>query len=457
MATIVIDPLTRIEGHLRVELETDGGVIVRARSAGTSFRGLENVLHGRDPRDAAHITQRICGVCPIPHARAACEAFEHAAGVAVNEQARLIRNIVQAANFIDSHLLHFYALALPDYVAGLPTAGAWPQGKPPRAWPGGEGLDVAGLAEHAATSLQVRRACHEVIVALAGKMPHAAGIVPGGATVLLGSKTRADLRSLAVRVRSFVDSSYAADMQALAAAFPSYERLGASGVALLAYGGFPEQDGRLLLPGGLLAPGSRDVVPIEPSGISESTASARYARAAPAHPANAPTEPALDRTDAYSWIKAPRLAGNACEVGPLARAVLSERDPGSRGVMARHRARQTEASLLAASLRTWLAQLSPGASALAGWPDVPAGGAGAGLTEAPRGALGHWMTIERSRVSHYGVVSPTTWNASPRDDSGSAGPLERALQGVALADAADPIEAVRVVHSFDPCLQCAVH
>jgi hydrogenase large subunit len=451
---IVIDPVTRIEGHLRIELEVEGNVVVRALSSGTSFRGVENILRGRDPRDAAHITQRICGVCPIPHARAACEAFENAAGLAVNPQARRIRNIVQAANFIDSHLLSFYLLTLPDFVCGLPTATT--RGSP-KARDGGKGLDPSVLAEHAKVSLRIRRSCHEIIVALAGKMPHAAGIVPGGATVVPSATLLGELATLRSEIRAFVDGAYSVDVQALASAFPAYLDTAASGAAFLAFGAFPADDGHLLLPAGLYRPDGSVVSSVDPSAIAESTASARYAVAAPAHPASGSTEPALDRVDAYSWIKAPRLAGQPCEVGPLARAVLSGRDPGHRGLMARHLARQSEASLLAAWIESWLGQLQPGVSALPVFPQVPTVAVGVGLTEGPRGTLGHWLDIDASLVSHYGIVAPTTWNASPRDDQGIAGPIERALEGIAMADASDPIEALRVVHSFDPCLQCAVH
>jgi Ni,Fe-hydrogenase I large subunit len=303
----------------------------------------------------------------------------------------------------------------------------------------------------------MRRACHEIIIALAGKMPHAAGIVPGGATVLPTDLTLTDLKVLAMQVRAFVDGAYADDVAALTAAFSAYENLGVSAAALLAYGAFPSADNQLLFPGGLLPPQGVLSTPVDPSVITESTANARYSLAVPVHPAVGPTEPALDRIDAYSWIKAPRILGLACEVGPLARAVLSGRDPGSRGVMARHRARQSEASLLAACLGTWLAELIPGVSAMTGFPPIPTTGTGVGLTEGPRGALGHWVAIEGSVVGHYGIVAPTTWNASPRDAIGLPGPIERSLEGVALADPSDPIEAVRIVHSFDPCLQCAVH
>ena len=454
MTRIVIDPLTRIEGHLRIELEVEGNVVVRARSSGTSFRGIENLLHGRDPRDAAHITQRICGVCPIPHARAACEAFENAAGLTVNPQARRIRNIVQAANFIDSHLLSFYLLTLPDFVSGLPMATT--SGSPKTRY-GGKGLDPSALAEHAKVSLRIRRSCHEIIVALAGKMPHAAGIVPGGATVVPSAALLNELAALSSEIRAFVEDAYAFDVKALAGAFPAYLDIAASGSAFLAFGAFPADQGQLLLPAGLSGPEGSVLSPVDATAVAESTASARYAVAAPAHPALGSTDPALDRVDAYSWIKAPRLAGQPCEVGPLARALLSGCDLGHRGLMARHLARQSEASLLAAWIGTWLAELQPGVSALPAFPQIPTVATGVGLTEGPRGALGHWLDINAALVSHYGIVSPTTWNASPRDDQGIAGPIERALEGIALADPSDPIEVLRVVHSFDPCLQCAVH
>jgi len=457
MATLVIDPVSRLEGHLRLEIEYEGGAVVRARSSGTSFRGLENVMRGRDPRDAAQITQRICGVCPVPHGRAACEAFENAAGLTVSPLARLVRNVVQAANFVDSHLLHFYVLSLPDYVAGLPTAGAWPPDRAPAAWRAARRLDAGLLAAHAAEALRWRRACQEIVVALAGKMPHATGLVPGGATAVPSAATLADLRVLAAGVGAFARAAYADDARALARAFPEYAGIGASGAAFLAHGSFPHADGSPLLPGGLVLPGDASARTADVSLVRESTASARYAAGAPAHPSVGTTEPAPRRSDAYSWVKAPRLSGHPCEVGPLARAVVSGRHSGAAGVMARHVARQRESVTLAGAVESWLDQIAAAPPAPSALPDVPVSGAGVGLTEAPRGALGHWVTIEASATSHYGVVSPTTWNASPRDEAGVPGPMERALEGVRVADPADPIEVVRVVHSFDPCLQCAVH
>lgn len=457
MSRMVLDPVTRIEGHLRIELEIEGSMVVRARSSGTSYRGLENILRGRDPRDAAHITQRICGVCPIPHARAACEAFESAVRCSPPAQAVGIRNIVQAANFIDSHLLHFYVMALPDFVAGLPLANGDRLGGQPRIRSDGAALDAKPLADHVLASLRARRACHEIIVALAGKMPHAAGIVPGGVTVVPSARLLGELSALVAELRAFVDGPYASDVQSLRGAFPSYDDIGASNAAFLAYGAFPDPQGNRLLPAGVCDVSGAITAVVDTSGITESTKNALYLAAPPAPPATSVTQPALDRTDAYSWIKAPRLAGQPCEVGPLARAILSSRDPGHRGVMARHLARQSEASLLAEALDRWLAELSPDVSGLPVFPQVPLGGSGSGLTEGPRGALGHWLDIDAGVVSHYGVIAPTTWNASPGDEQDVPGPIERALQGVSLAVPTDPVEVLRIVHSFDPCLQCAVH
>jgi hydrogenase large subunit len=490
MTTITIDPLSRIEGHLRIELDIANNTVSAARSSGTSFRGLENVMRNRDPRDAPMITQRICGVCPIPHSRAASEAFENAssnagAPIQINDQARLIRNIVQATNFLDSHIFHFYVMSLPDFVAGMPTAGAWPQGMPARPWRGGEKLNAPSFATNAAAALQTRRACVAITVWLAGKMPHGMGIVPGGATVTPTSDMIADLNTQIATVLSFVQGQYADDVGALAAAFPEYATLGVTGCSLLCYGGLPDGSGNLLFPRGVLAPGATTPASFDSSQIVESTATSKYAKGAAQSPSTGDSTPVLDRTDAYSWVKSARLVDASgqnpqpCEVGPLARAVFTGRDPGGRGVWARHQARQTEAVLLATSIQTWISQLQVGQSGLpAGNFPTPASmqalvqsanGSpilGEALIEAPRGTLGHWVAIGAAQnptadqpvaVSHYGVVTPTTWNASPRDDAGTPGPIEQALVGLELADPTSPIEALRVVHSFDPCLQCAVH
>lgn len=458
MATkvVTLDPVSRIEGHLRIDLDIEDNVIRAAQSSGTSFRGFEPILVGRDPRDAPHITQRICGVCPIPQARAATAAFEAAAQITVNNQARLIRNLMEAANFIESHLLHFYALALPDYVAGLPTAGPWPKGLAAKTWQGRSGVDVAKLTEHFVAALAARRDCNSIVSLLGGKAPHQVGIVCGGATASVTAEIKATLVNLVGKIADFV-ATYRGDVESVVYAFPEYLDIGASGCGFLSYGGYPNADGSLLFPRGLMKSGATAVEGFDPSQITESVAYSKYEAGAAQNPASGNTVPNMSRAEAYSWCKSPRLNGNACEVGPLARAVLTGTALQSRGVHARHLARVAEAQLLTTHMADWAAALEPGVSACPSFPKPPTSGRGIGLVEAPRGALGHWLIIDGGTINRYQVISPTTWNGSPRDDAKQPGPMEKSLEKLTVADASDPIEAMRVIHSFDPCVQCAVH
>lgn len=453
---VTLDPVPRIEGHLRVDLTIEDGVVTAARSSGTSFRGLESVLAGRDPRDAVHLTQRICGVCPVPHAQAAALAVEAIDGTEVSAQACRLRNIIQAANFIESHILHFYVLALPDYVAGLATAGAWPREAPIKAWRGGETLDGHDWRGRALEALRAIHACHELSTIFGGKMPHTVGILVGGATARPSADDIAAAADLVDDIARFVEGRFKSDLLEVAAAFPAYETIGASRAGLLAFAAFPAPSSR----GAPLFPaGVADVegMTFDPAAVTESVASSWYAGGPPSAPLDGTPAPDPTRAGAYSWAKAPRLGGRPFEVGALARAVVAGRSVAGRGVWARFRARRDEASLLAGALTQWLAGLTPDAPGIERLAPPPEAGEGRGLTEAPRGALGHWLAIEGGVVRRYAVISPTTWNGSPRDEAGVAGPMEQALEGVAVADTKDPIEALRVVHSFDPCLQCAVH
>lgn len=454
---VTIDPVSRIEGHLRIDLDIRDNIVHAALSSGTSFRGFEVFLQGRDPREAAHITQRICGVCPVPHASCATAAFEQASGIQINNQARLIRNIIEAANFIDSHLLHFYLLALPDYVAGLPTAGNWNREAAPKVWDGRGGVDIPTLVEHFLAQLQVRRDCVGIASLLGGKLPHVVGIVAGGATASITPEKKLALTTLAASVRGFVESSYDSDVNWLVNTFPEYQTIGVSNCAFLCYGGYPDASGQKLFPAGVVNATGGTVSAFDPLQITESVARSRLEYKSPLNPANGETTLQLTRTDAYSFAKAARYAGGAMEVGPLARAVVGGRAPNYRGVHARHLSRVEEAKLLVARLSEWVNELEIGASACPSFPSPPLSGVGMGLVEAPRGALGHWLTVEGSVIARYQVISPTTWNGSPRDEIAQPGPLEKALQGVTVKDQDDPIEVMRIIHSFDPCLQCAVH
>jgi hydrogenase large subunit len=452
---VTLDPVSRIEGHLRIDLDVRDNVVKSAISRGTSFRGFEIFLRGRDPRDAVHLTQRICGVCPIPHSTCASMAIEQAAGITINTQALLLRNLIEASNFIDSHLLHFYVLVLPDYVAGIPTAGNWPRDVAPRIWEDRGGIDVNTLVAHFLGHLEARRTCVGIAALLGGKLPHGVGIVPGGATANVTADTKATLRTLVQRIRTFVTESYGPDVHWLSGTFDEYQTIGVSNCDFLSYGGYAEPSGERLFPAGVTSGTAGTTGDF--GQITESVARSRLVYKAPLAPNQGETELDLAREDAYSFSKAARYSGRPMEVGPLARAVVAKRAPSYRGVMARHVARADEAALLVARMETWVEQLEESVTACPKFPAPPVTGSGAGLVEAPRGALGHWLTVENSVISRYQVISPTTWNGSPRDESAQPGPIEKALEGVVVKDSEDPIEVMRIVHSFDPCLQCAVH
>jgi len=459
--TITIDPVTRIEGHLSVEVTVDlvAGVqqVVDAHCSGTLFRGFEIMMAGRDPRDAVPYAQRICGVCPVSHALAACETLEDAFGVAPSDNGRIIRNLVLGANFVQSHLLHFYHLSLVDFVdtAGLLDVPPWT----PR-WTAPDllgGADAQTLVGHYVDAFEARRVAHQVGALFAGKLPCVASFVPGGCTERVTGERVAAFRGLLDGLRAFIDGTYLPDAQLLAARFPDWGALGAGSGDLLAFGVFDLDAGgsAQLLPGGRRVDGT--YAQVDPARITEDLRFGWYQQGGSgAHPSQGVTAPDADAAEGYSWMKAPRYDGRPYELGPLARMALNGHHPGGPSVMDRIVARAEEAKLVADAMDGWLDELVPGAPTTAPYtlPDVAGG---VGLTEAPRGALGHWMGVDGGAISRYQVITPTNWNASPRDDAALPGPIEDALVGTPVADVAAPVEVLRVVHSFDPCLACAVH
>jgi hydrogenase large subunit len=459
--TITIDPLTRIEGHLEIEVTVDTvrGVqqVVDARAAGKMFRGFEVILIGRDPRDAPMYTQRICGVCPVSHALASSLNLDQAFAVTPPDNARILRNLVLAANFIQSHVLHFYHLSALDYIdtTGLLDMAPWtPRFVTPDM---ATGTKASTLVSHYVGALEMRRKAHQAGAVFGGKLPCLSSFVVGGVTQTVTAEKIAEFRALLNELRAFIDNVYVPDAQTLGSLFPAYYGLGAGNSNLMAFGVF---DLNAAGTSKLFGPGrytDGTAYALDPAEITEHVTHAWYTpESGGTHPADATTVADADKPGAYSWLKAPRLQGQAHEAGPLARMWISGRYTNGISAMDRIVARALETQLLANTMDTWLDELVPGAPVYV--PSaIPASGVGAGLTEAPRGALGHWMTIADSAISRYQVITPTTWNASPRDDADQPGPIETALIGVPVADLNQPIEVLRVVHTFDPCLACAVH
>jgi hydrogenase large subunit len=457
--TIVIDPVTRIEGHLKIEVVVDwvGGVqqVVDAYSTGTLFRGLERILVGRDPRDGQHLTQRICGVCPVSHAMAAVNALDRAMSVTIPNNARVLRNLTLGANYLQSHVLHFYQLALWDFVEG-PAMAPWQPSSP-----GDRRFDPAtngAYLNNYVKALDIRRRAHELGAVFAGRMPGPPAFVPGGFTKVPNATTLYRFNTMFAELRSFVKDVYLPDVQRLAGAYADYFQIGAGARNLLAFGVFDEDvNGSFkLLRRGRIEAGSPAVSDVDVAQISEDVATSWYAGPSGVNPVNGTTDVAFPKPGAYSWLKAPRYAAKPFETGALARMTINGDYVGGISVMDRHVARAQEALKVTDSLERWMSELDLAAPVYT--PTVmPTQASGVGLTEAPRGALGHWLRIDDGKIGSYQIITPTCWNASPRDERGQMGPLESALVGTTVADPADPVEVLRVVHSYDPCLACAVH
>lgn len=504
MGKIIIDPVTRIEGHLKIEAIVDDGQVKEARSSGTLFRGLEIILRGRDPRDAQRITQRICGVCPVVHATAATLNLDSAFGIAdkIPDNGRIIRNLILASNYIQSHILHFYHLAALDYVDVTKVASY--EGNDPALNAVKSFIERGALGPfvpryegdyrlsdemnqlataHYLEALNARRKVHEMLAIFGGKMPHEMGIVPGGVTSTPTVDKIAAFLWRLNELRDFINHVYVPDVLAVAESYSDYFGIGAGCGNLLAYGVF-DLDGHepnLLQRDRLFKSGtiSTDLKlgKVDATKIAEEVKHSWYADATTGrNPSQGMTEPQPDKEGAYSWLKSPRYDGKVYEVGPLARMVVAyaqgnptvkemvdstlarfKASPAALfSVLGRHAARALECKVVADAMADWLLQLKPGEPVYTEYT-IPEASTGMGLADGPRGALGHWIEIKDHKIANYQCVVPTTWNASPRDDKGQPGPIEQAITGVKVKDEANPFEIVRTVRSFDPCLACAVH
>jgi len=475
---IKIDPITRIEGHLSIEAIVDDGVVKEANSAGTLFRGFEIILQGRDPRDANRLTQRICGVCPTAHATASALCLDEAFGLTdkIPNNAKLIRNLIFGSNFLQSHILHFYHLAALDYVDAAGVLGDLAPFVP--RYEGDyrvTGEANAELVNHYVRALNIRRKCQEMLAIFGGKMPHNVGIVPGGVTEKLTEDKITNFLWRLNEIRDFIDNTYVPDLIAVAKAYSDYFEIGKGCKRLLAYGGFNLPAGKLFK-SGVVSP-DLQLEPFVKENITEDVKHSWYVDSSSGkNPAQGETKPELNKKQAYSFIKSPRYKGQVCELGPLARmvnnyvqgdettkqlvdSVLGEFGAGVDAlysVLGRHAARALEAKMVADAMVDWLTALKPDEPTIVE-SQIPEKSEGAGLTEAPRGAVGHWMTIKDKKIARYQVITPTAWNAAPKDDKDQPGAVEQALIGTKVKDKDNPFELVRIVRAFDPCLACSVH
>jgi Ni,Fe-hydrogenase I large subunit len=537
MARIIVDPITRIEGHLRIECEVENNVIKDAWSSITLWRGIEQILKGRDPRDAGLIVQRFCGVCTYVHYEASIKACEDAFKIKPPANARIIRNLIHGAQYLYDHIMHFYHLHGLDWVDITQCLTADPKkavemaraysdnpyncsathyeavqkrlkkfvesgrlGPFANAYWGNASYKLPPeanliITSHYLDALQVSKLGAQMMAIFGGKNPHPQTLVVGGVTC--GADLNAD-RIAAYRYRlyelnNFVKTAYIPDLL-LAAAY--YKDEGAAGVGAgvknyLAYGGFPLDDGEneLLFPKGLVkAADIAHPMELDETKITEEVTHSWY-KGDGGHPYVETTEPDytgykngnLDGDGKYSWCKAPRFDNDPYEVGPLARMVVAyaqghkeikpliDNTLNAAGIpvaalfstLGRTAARGLETVYIGDKIDGWvnelIANLASGDTRTWTRCDVPKEGEGRGLTEPPRGALGHWIKIEGHRIANYQAIVPSTWNCSPRAKDSKRGPYEEALVGTRMANVEQPLEILRTIHSFDPCMACAVH
>ncbi len=454
---IKLDPVTRLEGHMKIEVEVDDRrEVISAKSTGNMFRGFETLLKGRDPRDAVHLTQRICGLCPVSHGIASVKALENSRNFKPEAQARLLRNLIQGGNFVADHILHFYHLTLLDYVQG-------PDRSP---WKTSYNTDMRfsdaaskKLFDNYIKALEIRRKAHEMVALFAGKIPHVMSIMPGGVTKAPTTAEISDYKKLLAEVKQFVEGQYEEDVQKIASVYQDYFRIGEGYRNFISFGVFELEgapEAKLLYRSGRYTNG--EYMSVEPRRITEDIKYAWYTGKERAELRDDNTQPNLNKTGAYSWIKAPRYLETPHEAGPLARAWVNGDYRKGVSVMDRHVARMLETKKIANALSLWVNALSVNGQEYqsvlhTGYSQ----GQGVGVTEAPRGALVHYVQYQNQKIQNYQVVTPTCWNVSPKDNLDQSGPLEKALIGVKVQDVNNPIELMRIIHSYDPCTACAVH
>jgi hydrogenase large subunit len=564
---VVVDPVTRIEGHMRVEVNVDENNVIRnAVSTGTMWRGIEVILRGRDPRDAWAFTERICGVCTGTHALTSVRAVEDALGINIPENANTIRNIMQLTLQVHDHIVHFYHLHALDWVDVVSALSADPKATSALAqsissWPlsspgyfkdlqtrlkkfvesgqlgpfkngywGSKAYKLPPEANlmavaHYLEALDFQKEIVKIHTIFGGKNPHPNWLVGGvpcpinvdgvGSVGALNMERLNYVKEIIDRSITFTNQVYIPDLLAIASFYKDWLYGGGlSSKCVLSYGDIPERANdysasNLLLPQGAIVNGNlKEVLPVnhrDPEEIQEFVAHSWYKypdETKGLHPWDGVTEPnfvlgpnargtrtnieALDESAKYSWIKAPRWKGHAMEVGPLARWVIGyaqgrpEFKEPVEGVLkkldvpvtalfstlGRTAARGLECQWAADKMLHFynklIANIKAGDSSTANvdkWrPETwPAEVKGVGFTEAPRGALAHWIKIKDGKIDNYQAVVPTTWNGSPRDPKGNIGAFEASLLDTPMADPSQPLEIIRTLHSFDPCLACSTH
>ena len=495
MTRLILGPFNRVEGDLEVQLEVADGRVREARVSAPMYRGFEVMLVGRDPMDALTIAPRICGICSVSQSVAAARALADASGVVMPPNGLRAINLMLACENLADHLTHFYVFFMPDFTRQVYAGRHW-FGEACRRFGSVVG-SAPGSGVHNRAALAARGRWLELMGALGGKWPHTGAVLPGGSSRAIESTERVHLLARLREMRSFLETTLfgsaleeVAELRSLNALQDWRARARGSDLALfldmaddaglaslgrgpgryLSYGAYPQSDGGHALGQGVWDAGQQQCLALDASQISEDMRHAWFDEGEggqPLHPLAGLTQPRLDKPGAYTWNKAPRLSGQVVETGAIARqlvdghALIRAAVAGQGGtVYTRVLARLIELARLLPMMEQWLMALQPG-EPFHQVQALPVQAPGIGLTEAARGALGHWLRIENGRIAHYQIVAPTSWNFSPRDAAGTPGALEAALVGAPLDNAGagqgQSVAVQHIVRSFDPCMVCTVH
>ena len=550
MSRITIDPVTRIEGHLRIDAEVDGGVVRKAWSSGQMFRGIERILQGRDPREAWLFTQRFCGVCTTVHAIASVRAVENALQLPVPLNAQYIRNMIVAAHAMHDHIVHFYHLSALDWVDVVSALKADPVKTSQLAeslstWHGNSRMKLAAVKDrlkgfvdngqlgifqngywghpamklppevnllavsHYLEALEYQRKVNQIVALLGGKTPNIQNLAVGGVANAINLDNQATLnmeklyqvKDILDEVQDFIRQVYFVDVCAVGAMYADWLGYGKGVTNYLSVPDLPldTKGTEFDFPGGVIMNGDLGHVqeiktfnePFFRENVTESIARAWYDGHWAKHPFEETTDPkytSFEDNGKYSWVKAPRFKGAPMQVGPLAQVLVGYalghkptqfwanktlETAGSiakttltpavlHSTLGRHAARMIRTQVIAdLAQKHWnllVNNIAKGETAIFNEPVFPKGEQrGFGFHEAPRGTLSHWIVIQDGKIANYQAVVPSTWNAGPRDEQDQPGPYEASLVGNPVADAQRPLELIRTVHSFDPCLACAIH
>ncbi|MDR2154667.1 MAG: nickel-dependent hydrogenase large subunit [Burkholderiaceae bacterium] len=485
MTKLLVGPFNRVEGDLEVTLDIVDGRVARAQVNATMYRGFEQMLQGKAPHDALVYVPRICGICSVSQSVAAAYALADFGRAVIPANGQHAINLILATENLANHLTHFYLFFMPDFTRPVYADRPW-HAEALRRFASDQGDQV-----RAATA--ARQRWLTLLGTLGGRWPHTQSIEPGGSARAIDAAERVRLLAKVREFRAFLERDWlAAPLEAFTALEDedalwdwharapldgdmrffltlvrdlSLQSLGCGPGSYLSYGAYPQPDGSHALTRGLWRADRRALRALKTRAITEDTTHAWLADAsAPLHPLEGLTLPDANKPGAYTWNKAPRLAGETVETGAIARQLVGGQ-PLIRDLVTRHGgsvftrvlARALELAQVVPMMEDWLRQLHPSEPFCAPVP-LPQAGHGVGLSEAARGALGHWLVVRRGRIVNYQVIAPTSWNFSPRDAAGTPGALEQALQDAPVRAGEDtPVAVQHIVRSFDPCMVCTVH